>query len=78
MPYYFFQWDDEAEQHIADYGITKPEFEEVVMSPDEIRISRSSGRPIAFGPTTTDKYLACIYEWFDDMTVYPITAYEID
>ena len=40
--------------------------------------SRTNGKPIAFGETASGKYLACVYEFIDDVTVYPITAYEVD
>lgn len=45
-------------------------------NPDRVGISRSSGRPIAFGYTSTGKYLACVFEMLNDDTVYAITAYE--
>ena len=76
MPFYLFVWDDESERHLAEHGVTPEEFSEVVCNPDREEISRSSGRPIAFGPTSTGKYLACIYELLDETTVYAITAYE--
>jgi uncharacterized DUF497 family protein len=61
---------------LAEHGVTPEEFAEVVCNPDRVETSQSSGRPIAFGPTSTGKYLACVYEQFDETTVYPITAYE--
>ena len=78
MPYYFFIWDDENEQHIAEHDVSPNEFEEVVCDPDSSGESRTTGRPIAFGYTTTGRYLACVYDLIDDSTVYPVTAYEID
>ena len=41
--------------------------------------SRSSGQPVAFGWTTTGKYLTVVFENVSDdpLTVYPITAYEV-
>ena len=78
MPWYEFIWDGENEQHLAEHGVTPEEFAEVVCDPDRVGASRSSGRPIAFGPTSTGKYLACVYELFDESTVYPITAYEAE
>ncbi len=78
MPWYEFVWDDENEEHLAQHGITLEEFVEVVCKPDHVEQSRSSGRPIAFGPTSTGKYLACVYEQFDEFTVYAITAYEAE
>jgi uncharacterized DUF497 family protein len=70
MPFYLFIWDNENEQHLADHGVTRDEFEEVVCNPDVVDQSRSTGRPIAFAATSTGKYLACIYELVDDSTVY--------
>ncbi|GDY09313.1 hypothetical protein LBMAG52_27990 [Planctomycetia bacterium] len=78
VPFYFYQWDNENEQHVAEHGITSEEFEEVVSDPVETQQSQSSGRPMAFGYTASGKYLACVYEFLDDVTVYPITAYEVE
>jgi len=40
-----------------------------VCDPDEVEQSRWSGRRMAFGATSTGKYLACVYELLDDTTV---------
>jgi uncharacterized DUF497 family protein len=63
-------------EHIVEHGITQDDVEEVVQDPDRQDTSRSSGRPIAFGYTSSGKYIAVVYEQLDDNTVYPITAYE--
>ncbi len=76
MPYYRFIWLESNLEHLAEHDVTWEEFEEVVCDPERIEKSRSSGRYIAFGYTSTGKYLACIYEMFDDVDVYPVTAYE--
>ena len=76
MPFYTFVWDDENEAHLAEHDVSADEFAEVVCDPDFVEESRSSGRPIAFGYTSTGKYLACVYELLDEVTVYAITAYE--
>jgi len=76
MPYYLFNWQSAREKHIAEHGITRSEFEEVVMDPDYVAESRSRGDYIAFGGTSTGKYIACVYEEFDDW-VFPITAFEV-
>jgi uncharacterized DUF497 family protein len=78
VPWYEFVWDGENDQHLAEHAVTPEEFAEVVCNPDRVETSRSSGRPIAFGPTSTGKYLACVYELFDEFTVYAITAYEAE
>ena len=79
MPYYRYFWIDENENHVADHGISREEFEEVVGDPESVEDSRSSDRFVARGMTSTGRYLCCVYELFDDgMTVYPVTAYDID
>ena len=60
MPWYLFLWDAEMEEHLALHGVTPEEFEEIVCQPDSVGESRSTGRPIAFGYTSTGKYLACV------------------
>ncbi len=65
-------------QHIALHGISKDEVEEVLEYPEGIETSRSSGRPIAFGETSTGRIIAVVYEEVDQDTVYPVTAYEIE
>lgn len=76
MPYYFFLWQDDNTDHVGQHGVTPEEFEEVVCQPDFVEPSRSSDRLIAFGITSTGKYLACVYEMLDSDTVYPVTAFE--
>ena len=78
MPFYLFIWNDLVERHLAAHGVTPNEFEEVVCDPDEVCPSRSSGRPVAFGATSSGKYLACVYEFLDETTVLPVTAYEVE
>lgn len=78
MPWYLFLWDPETEEHVAQHGITRDEFEEVVCNPDSVGESRSSGRPIAFGYTSSGRYLACLYDMADADTVLPVTAYELE
>ena len=62
MPGYLFLWDPETEEHLALHGVSTEEFEEVVCNPDSVGESRATGRPLAFGYTSTGKYLACLYE----------------
>jgi hypothetical protein len=78
MPYYLFFWTPANEQHVADAFVNREEFEEVVMSPDRVDSSRSSGRFVAFGTTSTGKYIACVYDLLDADTIYPVTAFELE
>jgi len=76
MPFFLFVWDGENEGHLAEHGVTVEEFVEVVCDPQRVEPSRSSGRFIAFGYASSGKYLACVYEMFDETTVYALTAFE--
>jgi uncharacterized DUF497 family protein len=77
-------WDLEDEpdgnvQHIAEHDITMDEVEEVLTNRNWVADeSRSSGRPIVFGYTSTGKHIAVVFEVADDdpLTIYPVTAYE--
>lgn len=64
--------------HIDEHGITKDEVEEVLRDPLSESVSRSSGRPIAFGFTSTGKSIGVVYDPVDADTVYPVTAYEVE
>lgn len=77
MAFFLFIWTDWAMQKIADRDITPEEVEEVISHPDRTGISRTTGRPIAIGETSTGRTLLCVYEEIDDSTIQPITAYEI-
>jgi len=78
MPWFHFFWTDENSEHIEQHGVTLDEFEEVVQNPDRLTQSASSGKPLAFGWTSTGKFIGCVYELLNDNTVYPITAFEPD
>ncbi len=78
MPHVYFVWNDEIVESLAQHGVTQDEFEEVVLNSIELLRSRSSARPMVFGPTSTGKFLACVFEYLDDDAVIPVTAYEVD
>jgi len=81
MRYLRIIWDliDDVEGnigHIAQNGVTSDEVEEVLQAADAEQFSRSSGRPLVFGYTGAGRLLVVIFEWVDEETVYPVTAYE--
>ena len=78
MPYFDFLWTDEIIEHIAEHGVSQDDFECVVSQPELQIASHSSGRPAALGHTEDGRFIIAIYELIDDMTVVPVTAYEID
>lgn len=79
-------WDMEADpqgnvQHIAEHGITMEEVEEVLLNENNlVGESRSSGRPITLGETSTGKRIAVVWEEALDnpLIIRPVTAYEVD
>ncbi|MCH8045479.1 MAG: hypothetical protein IID44_17350 [Planctomycetes bacterium] len=64
-------------QHIAQHGIEKDDVAGVFDDPVGSDTSESSGRPMIFGYTIDDRYIAVIYEEIDEDTVYPVTAFEV-
>ena len=65
-------------QHIAEHGITKAEVVEVLGRPETREESRSSGRPVAIGSTSTGRTILVVYDEIDEDTVYPVTAYDLE
>lgn len=78
-------WDDEDDprgnvRHIAANGLTIEEVEQVLFDPSNRPTgSRSSGRPIVFGQTSTGKDILVVYEVLETepvIVIRPVTAYE--
>lgn len=80
-------WDDQDDPEgnywhicVEGHGLTREEIEEVLRdSESEIEISRSSGRPTAFGFTSSGERIAVVFEEMseDPKLVYPVTAYPV-
>lgn len=82
MPYdsVFWDLDDDPDgnvQHCAEHGVSKEEVEEVFENATDSDISRSSGRPVLFGDTSTGRHLMIVFEEIDADSVYPVTAYDV-
>jgi hypothetical protein len=65
-------------EHIAEHGLSTADIEHVMEHFVEEKVSRSSGRPVRFGFTPDGRYIAVVFEWIDDVTVFPVTAFEIE
>jgi uncharacterized DUF497 family protein len=83
MDYLRILWDgpDDPEgnvQHIAEHGLSIDEVEEVLVSPSSEGLSKSTGRPVAWGYTQEGLYLIVVYEQVDEETIRVVTAYEVD
>lgn len=75
-------WDlDEDEEgnvrHIAEHGLEKNDVAQVFDDPVGFDTSNSSGRPMVFGYTIDNRYIAVIFDQIDEDTVYPVTAFEV-
>ena len=61
-------WDLEDDpdgnvQHIAENDLSVEEIEDVLLDPDnEVQVSRTTGRPITFGWTSTGRHIAVVWE----------------
>jgi hypothetical protein len=63
--------------HLLEHDISIEEAEDVLLDSASSRVvSNSTGLPTAFGWTSTDRYLAVVYEIADEdpLTFRPITA----
>ncbi|MFM8633588.1 MAG: hypothetical protein ACKOEX_02060 [Planctomycetia bacterium] len=81
MPWYDFIWNRESggnALHIAEHGIAIEDAEAIVCSPIATVFSRATGRPMATGVTTDGRLVVVVYEFIDGVTVYVITAFEVD
>ena len=81
MAYYEIIWDEEPDgnvEHIAEHDLTQEDVEEVIFNPVDRDESRSSGLPIVFGFTPDGRYIMVVYEQIDDVTIYPVTAYDVE
>jgi len=63
--------------HVAEHDLTKDEVEDVLLDASlDIDLSDSSGRRLRQGWTSTGRYIVVIWEFIDEDTAYPVTAYE--
>jgi len=80
MPWYDIIWDYEPGgnvEHVAEHGIQTDDVESVIRDPIETSTSRTTGKPVATGYTADGRLIFVVYEHIDEITIYPITAYEI-
>jgi uncharacterized DUF497 family protein len=81
MPWYEVVWNYEPGgnvEHIAEHDLTPEDVEAAIQDPLDTTTSRSSGRPVLAGYTHDGRLIIVVYEEVDDITIYPITAYEVE
>ena len=62
-------------EHIAEHFLSFADVESVLTAPIAKLISRSSNRPMWLGYNVTGEETYVVFEWIDDDTVYPVTAF---
>ena len=77
MPYFEFLWTNEQVAHIAAHGVSQADFAAILTHSKNRGLSRRSMLPVDWGYTLDDRYIMAVYEHLDDVTVNPITAYEV-
>jgi uncharacterized DUF497 family protein len=79
-------WDEPQDEgtntaHIAGHGLTPEEVESALFDENTtFDVSDSSGRPIAFGSTSTGRFIAVVFEVLnpaDPLVIRPINAYDV-
>lgn len=65
-------------EHIARNDVSVEDFQNVVMGAKKIDKSDSTGRDMTYGRTADGRDIVCIYEWLDEDTIFPVTAFEIE
>jgi uncharacterized DUF497 family protein len=75
--------DDEGSNtaHVAEHGLTVDEVESALLDDEtEFDLGDSSGRPVAFGHTTTGRDIVVVFEVIspaEPIVIRPITAYDV-
>ncbi len=75
-----WEWDDENGNvaHIAEHGLSSDDVQHAIENPVRWEASRSSGRSIVFGYAADGRRIAVVYEQIDAVTLYPVTAFEVE
>jgi hypothetical protein len=77
MTIHEFIWPEERIEHIAQYGVSPEEVEEVCFGRPWVRRAKSEGEnPVYYilGQTGAGRYLFCVVIAFPDGKGYPVTA----
>jgi hypothetical protein len=77
VAYYEFHWTDEVVEHLEEQGVSQDDFEYVFSKPTSKGYSRSSGLPAVWVYTEDGRYILAVFEELDDVTILPVTAYEV-
>ena len=81
MPNFSFIWDldDERDGNVdklAQHGLTPDDVIFAVLNSDDLKKSKSTGRPAIWGETPDGRQILVVYEIVGRDLIYVITAYE--
>ncbi len=62
-------------EHIGEHFLSFEDVESVLTAPIAKLFSRSSHRPMWLGYNVAGEETYVVFEWIDDDTVYPVTAF---
>jgi hypothetical protein len=77
MAYYEILWTDAIVEHLAEHDISQDDFEYVFLNALSKGYSRSSELPAIWGYTKDGRYIMVVFEELDELTILPVTAYEV-
>ena len=77
MAFFEFIWPDPVLEKLAERDISPDEVEAIITKPEGQDVSRSTGLPVAFGYLVDGRFVIVVYRWIDQVTMQPITAYEV-
>ena len=77
MAWFEFLWTDEITEYLARHDVSQDDFESIVCHPIRRGISRTTGRPAAWGYSDEGRYIMAVYEMIDEITILPVTAFEV-
>lgn len=78
MAWFDFAWTEEIIEHLELNQVSQEDFERIVCRPVRRGWSDSSDRRAAWGYTIDGRYVMAVYEMVDEITVLPVTAYEVE
>jgi uncharacterized DUF497 family protein len=81
VPWFDIIWDFEPGgnvEHVAQHGVSTADVEFVLCDPESTGVSRSSGRPVAFGHIPDGRQICVVFEWVDAVIVLPVSAFEVE
>ncbi len=81
MPWFDIFWTPDAEAHLAAHAVSLQEFQEVLFAAQTAMIESSHTNEqyqTVEGVTSAGRRLRIVSDLLDAVTVFPVTAYEVE